>query len=257
MRTIRAIIIEDEPLAAERLKDILEEITLAKIEVIGIIESVADAVEEIPVLNPELLFADIRLADGLSFGIFSQIKISCPVIFTTAYEEYALKAFKLNSIDYLLKPIQKTDLEVAIEKYLEKQTSSNPYLDPDVIAKVAAAIQKPTYRNRFVAQINDRIIPIATDDILYFQSSEKITWVITNNGKKYPLDFTLGALEPIIDPQIFFRVNRAFIVNHKAVKQLIAYSNSRYKIDLEGYAGEEVVIVARDRVGRFKEWLGN
>ena len=252
---IRAIIIEDEPLAAERLEGILHELAQVQIETIAKLESVAEAVEALPNLEVDLLFCDIRLADGLSFGIFNQIEIRCPVIFTTAYEEYALKAFKLNSVDYLLKPIQKTELSQAIDKFLSNKKSNIAPLDPQVIAQVAAALQQPTFRTRFMSQVNDKLIPISAEDISFFHSSEKITWAYNFSGKKHPLDQTLAEIETVINPQQFFRINRGYLVNHRAVSQLLAYSNSRYKVELQGWNNAEPVIVARDRVGSFKSWL--
>ena len=253
-RKFKIILIEDEPLAAERLRDLVLAYPNGAPEIIDFSESIEEAVEAINKEQPDLLLCDIQLADGLSFNIWSQVDVRCPVIFTTAYEEYALRAFKLNSIDYLLKPINPEELYAALDKFLDTQKTNNP-ITPELIAQVAAAIRQPSYRDRYMSQVNDKLTPIAVSQINYFQSAEKITWAINQSGRRFPLDPTLAEIESEIDPRQFFRINRAFIVKNSAVKQLVAYSNSRYSVVLEGYKDNAPVIVARDRVGKFKEWL--
>ena len=256
-QNFKIILIEDEPLAAERLRDLVLAYPNGTPEIIDFSESIEEAVAAIQKEQPDLLLCDIQLADGLSFNIWSQTEVNCPVIFTTAYEEYALRAFKLNSIDYLLKPIQTDELYTALDKFLatkKTSTAANP-VTAELIAQVAAAIRQPTYRDRYMSQVNDKLTPIAVSQINFFQSAEKITWAINQEGRRFPLDPTLGDIESEVDPRQFFRINRAFIVKNSAVKQLIAYSNSRYRIDLVGYKDSDPVIVARDRVGKFKEWL--
>jgi DNA-binding LytR/AlgR family response regulator len=255
-KNFKIILIEDEPLAAERLRDLVLAYPNGSPEIIDFSESIEEAVEAINKEQPDLLLCDIQLADGLSFNIWSQVEVRCPVIFTTAYEEYALRAFKLNSIDYLLKPINPEELYSALDKFLtSRTTSSSQAITPELIAQVAAAIRQPTYRDRYMSQVNDKLTPIAVSQINYFQSAEKITWAINQAGRRFPLDPTLAEIEGEVDPRQFFRINRAFIVKNSAVKQLVAYSNSRYSVVLEGYKDKEPVIVARDRVGKFKEWL--
>ncbi len=253
-RKFKIILIEDEPLAAERLRDLVLAYPNGTPEIIDFSESIEEAVEAINKEQPDLLLCDIQLADGLSFNIWSQVDVRCPVIFTTAYEEYALRAFKLNSIDYLLKPINPEELYAALDKFLDTQKPNNP-ITPELIAQVAAAIRQPTYRDRYMSQVNDKLTPISVSQINYFQSAEKITWAINQAGRRFPLDPSLAEIEAEVDPRQFFRINRAFIVKNSAVKQLVAYSNSRYSVVLEGYKDKEPVIVARDRVGKFKEWL--
>jgi len=252
----KIILIEDEPLAAERLRDLVLAYPNGRPEIIDFAESIEEAVEAIEKQQPDLLLCDIQLADGLSFNIWSQTTVSCPVIFTTAYEEYALRAFKLNSIDYLLKPIQSEELYAALDKFLDTQKkATSTIVTAELIAQVAAAIRQPKYRDRYMSQVNDKLTPIAVSQINYFQSAEKITWAVNSEGRRFPLDPTLADIESEVDPQQFFRINRAFIVKNTAVKQLIAYSNSRYRVDLKGFKDSDPVIVARDRVGKFKEWL--
>lgn len=253
-KKFKIILIEDEPLAAERLRDLVLAYPNGAPDIIDFSESIEEAVEAIHKEQPDLLLCDIQLADGLSFNIWSQVDVRCPVIFTTAYEEYALRAFKLNSIDYLLKPINPEELYAALDKFLDTQKTSNP-ITPELIAQVAAAIRQPSYRDRYMSQVNDKLTPIAVSQINFFQSAEKITWAINQAGRRFPLDPTLADIEAEVDPRQFFRINRAFIVKNSAVKQLVAYSNSRYSVVLEGYKDSEPVIVSRDRVGKFKEWL--
>jgi len=254
--TFKIILIEDEPLAAERLRDLVLAYPNGTPEIIDFAETIEEAVEAINKQHPDLLLCDIQLADGLSFNIWSQMDVGCPVIFTTAYEEYALRAFKLNSIDYILKPIDPKELYVALDKFLATQKISAPNpVTAELIAQVAAAIRQPSYRDRYMSQVNDKLTPIAVSQINFFQSAEKITWAINQEGRRFPLDPTLSEIESEVDPRQFFRINRAFIVKNSAVKQLIAYSNSRYRVDLAGYKGSDSVIVARDRVGKFKKWL--
>ena len=253
-KNFKIILIEDEPLATERLRDLVLAYPNGTPEIIGFAESIEEAVEAINQQTPDLLLCDIKLGDGLSFNIWSQVEVNCSVIFTTAYEEYALRAFKLNSIDYLLKPINPEELYTALDKFLDTQKTTN-LVTPELIAQVAAAIRQPTYRDRYMSQVNDRLTPVSIDKINFFQSAEKITWAIDQEGRRFPLNPTLADIEKEVDPTQFFRINRAFIVKNTAVKQLIAYSNSRYQVDLEGYKDKTPVIVARDRVGKFKEWL--
>ena len=253
-RNFKIILIEDEPLAAERLSDLVLAYPNGSPEIIATAESIEESVEAINEQTPDLLLCDIKLGDGLSFNIWTQVEVNCPVIFTTAYKEYALRAFKLNSIDYLLKPINPEELYTALDKFLDTQKTSNP-VTPELIAQVAAAIRQPSYRDRYMSQVNDRLTPISISKINFFQSAEKITWAINQEGRRFPLNPTLAEIEAELDPRQFFRINRSFIVKNAAVKQLVAYSNSRYQVELEGYKDKTPVIVARDRVGKFKEWL--
>lgn len=251
---MRLIIIEDEPLAVDRLQDLLKGYQNAEVNVLDICESITEAVESIPTHRPDLLLCDIRLADGLSFTIWKNIEVKCPVIFTTAYEEYALRAFKLNSIDYLLKPIKAEELYKALDQYRATQEPKN-LVTPELIAQVAAAIQQPSYRDRFMSQVNDKLTPLSVSQISFFHSADKITWAYNASGRRFPLDQTLSEIEAEVNPDLFFRINRAYIVKLDAVKQLVAYSNSRYSVELEGYKDNTPVIVSRERVGEFKRWL--
>ena len=246
------IIIEDEKPAARMLQRKLEKLN---IPVQVMLHSVKEAVEwfqQNP--HPELIFLDIQLSDGLSFEIFEKVTIQSPIIFTTAYDEYALRAFKLNSIDYLLKPIDEDDLEVAVDKY-KKLIAPKPAIDMQMIRQLFTSSQAPEYKKRFSVKVGDHIKIIPIEDVELFYSEFKGTFLHTFEGRTFLLDTTLEALEKELEPTQFFRVSRKYIITHTALKDIVVYSNSRLKLTLKSYNKEEV-IVSRERVGEFKEWLG-
>jgi two-component system response regulator LytT len=246
------IIIEDEKPAARMLQRKLEKLD---IPVQVMLHSVREAVEwfqQNP--HPDLIFLDIQLSDGLSFEIFEKVSIQSPIIFTTAYDEYALRAFKLNSIDYLLKPIDEDDLEVAVEKY-RKLISPKPAIDMQMIRQLFTSSKAPEYKKRFSIKVGDHIKVIPIEDVELFYSEFKGTFLFTTEGRNYLLDTTLESLEKELEPAQFFRVSRKFIIANTALKDIVVYSNSRLKLNLKTYNKEEI-IVSRERVGDFKEWLG-
>ncbi len=246
------IIIEDEKPAARMLQRKLEKLN---IPVQVMLHSVREAIEwfqQNP--HPDLIFLDIQLSDGLSFEIFEKVSIQSPIIFTTAYDEYALRAFKLNSIDYLLKPIDEDDLEVAVEKY-RKTISPKPAIDMQMIRQLFTSSQAPEYKKRFSVKVGDHIKIIPIEEVELFYSEFKGTFIHTFEGRTFLLDTTLESLEKELDPTQFFRISRKYIISHTALKDIVVYSNSRLKLTLKSYNKEEV-IVSRERVGVFKEWLG-
>ncbi|MBP6237195.1 MAG: response regulator transcription factor [Saprospiraceae bacterium] len=246
------IIIEDEKPAARMLQRKLEKLN---IPVQVMLHSVREAIEwfqQNP--HPDLIFLDIQLSDGLSFEIFEKVSIQSPIIFTTAYDEYALRAFKLNSIDYLLKPIDEDDLEVAVEKY-RKTISPKPAIDMQMIRQLFTSSQAPEYKKRFSVKVGDHIKIIPIEEVELFYSEYKGTFIHTFEGRTFLLDTTLESLEKELDPTQFFRISRKYIIGHTALKDIVVYSNSRLKLTLKSYNKEEV-IVSRERVGVFKEWLG-
>ncbi len=249
------IIIEDEHLAVKRLSELIKKFN-PEINILAKIQSVKKAVEwfgENP--EPDLAFMDIQLGDGLSFDIFEQIKITCPIIFTTAYDEYALKAFKVNSIDYLLKPFDFEELAEAINKF-NNRTGTKRKNSSAQNAQIEQVINmlSEKYKERFTVKIGEHIKLVSVADILCFYSREKASYIFTKEKRNYLLDFSLDKLETLINPNIFFRVNRKFIINIHAVKDIIAYSNSRLKINIQDFTEDEI-IVSREKVSRFKEWL--
>ena len=246
------IIIEDEKPAARMLQRKLEKLSIS---VQVMLHSVQEAVEWFQKnQHPDLIFLDIQLSDGLSFEIFEKVSVQSPVIFTTAYDEYALKAFKLNSIDYLLKPIDDDDLTSAVEKY-KKLSSPLPSIDMQMIRHLITSSQTPDYKKRFSVKIGDHIKIIPIEDVELFYSEFKGTFIHTFEGRTFLLDTTLESLEKELEPSQFFRVGRKYIIAHQALKDIVVYSNSRLRLTLKSYNKEEV-IVSRERVSDFKDWLG-
>lgn len=250
---MRVIIIEDEKPSARRLQRMLDNIDV-KVETL--LHSVKESIEWF--LNndhPDLIFLDIQLSDGLSFEIFDAVKINSAIIFTTAYDEYALQAFKLNSIDYLLKPIDDEELEAAVNQYKTRLPEQQPVtLDFNEIKKLLTNPVEREYKKRFSVKIGQHLKLINIDEIECFYSENKGTYLHTTEGRNYLLDTTLDQLANEIEPETFFRINRKFFVNIHAIKDMISYTNSRLQIKLNSYK-EEDVIVARERVKDFKNWL--
>jgi two-component system response regulator LytT len=252
------IIIEDEKPAARLLQRKLEKINIS----VGVmLHSVEEALSWFSNNeHPDLIFLDIQLSDGLSFEIFEKIDIKSAVIFTTAYDEYALKAFKLNSIDYLLKPIDEDDLEVAVLKFkdrfqIPKNGNETMQLDFEQIRKMLSNPFEKTFKKRFTVKIGQHLKVISTDEIECFFSENKGTYIHTFDNRNFLIDSTLEVLEQEIDPSSFYRISRKFIISLKAIKEIVVYSNSRLKIILPTYKEDEVV-VSREKVSDFKSWIG-
>ena len=248
---MNAIIIEDEKLSAEHLITLLNKID-ESIQVVAIFESVKKSIEAFKNgINCDLIFVDIHLADGLSFEIFKEVNTDIPVIFTTAFDEYAIKAFTLNSIDYLLKPIGIIDLKRALDKF-NKQKNYNPAI-LEILATAYNTLNKQ-YKTRFMVKMGDSIKTVKTEEISHFIFEDSIVLLTTDRGKRYALDFTLAALEELLDPAIFFRINRKVIVNISVIQKVSSYFNSRLKLNLLTLQDDDC-IVSRERVGDFKKWL--
>jgi DNA-binding LytR/AlgR family response regulator len=251
---MRVLIIEDEPQASQRMETLILEL-IPRAQILDSIDSVKKSVQWFKTNPaPDLVLMDIQLADGTSFQIFEQCEVKCPVIFTTAYDEYALKAFKVNSIDYILKPVDKQELQAALQK-LESLTNSKEGTRKllDSIEEVVQKLNKK-YKERFVIKVGEHLRTIEVKDILYFFSQEKATFCHTTDNRNHILDFTLEQLEELIDPLTYFRVNRKYFVRSESIQDIISYSNSRLKLALRDSQDNEV-IVARERVQEFKQWL--
>ena len=251
---MKVLIIEDEPQAAQRIETLIRRL-IPGVEVLDSIDSVSKSVEWIkghP--SPDLIFMDIQLADGTSFQIFEQCAVKSPVIFTTAYDEYALKAFKVNSIDYILKPVDEEELKSALKKYRGLVSGGTPVTV--TLEGIEQAIQMLTkkYKTRFVIKIGEHLKAVEVIDILFFQSIEKATYCQTRDGRRNILDFTLDELEEVLDPGQFFRINRKYIVSAAAILDIVSYSNSRLRLNLKDSSDKEI-IVARERVQEFRGWL--
>ena len=249
---MKYIIIEDEQLAAKRLREIIESFR-PDYEFVAKFDSIESAVISLPVLKFDLLFMDIQLADGNSFDIFDQTNISAPIIFTTAYDEYALKAFKHNSIDYLLKPIDPKELQNAILKFEKSSTEKTGESGSQNIDQLVKSLH-PNGKERFVVKVGDHLKAVETKEVQLVYSQDKATYLFTTSGKRYLIDYSLDRTEELLNRNTFYRISRKFIVNLHFIKDMIAFTNSRLEIVIEGFEDEQI-IVARERVSEFKSWL--
>lgn len=256
---MNVVIIEDEDRTARQLERLLKKYD-PSVHILTQLPSIKKAVDwfsqhgsgQSP--QPDLIFMDIHLEDGLSFSIFDQITLTLPVIFTTAYDEYMLKAFKVNSIDYLLKPVDYDELVAAIEKF--KAVRSQPAM-PDLNALVAL-MQKPqtvSYKERFMVSIGTKIHSVEVTDIAYFHSEEKATFLVTKGGQLLPLEYSLDQLTGLLNPEHFFRANRQFLVARTAIQAIHSYSAGKLKLDLQPASRQEI-FVSLSRLSEFKDWLG-
>lgn len=255
---MKVIIVEDEQLAAERLTNLISQYD-TDMEVVAILDSVGGTIDWLKAHHPpELAFFDIQLADGISLDIFNQVETRFPVIFTTAYNQYAIDAFKVNGIAYLLKPINLDDLRQAFQKYdaLKQSLSGESSVDLkyalDLLHKKIET--RHNYKKRFVVKHGSQIVAIAVESVFYFFTANKMTWIRHKNGNKYHLDIPLDQLTDKLDPTQFFRINRQYIIAFNAIQSIKTYSGSRLKIELF-HNKEGEVVVSRERVGDFKTWL--
>lgn len=250
---MNVIIIEDERRAANMLERLIGEVD-PSMTIVAKLESVRESVEFLRKNRDiSLIFSDIQLGDGLCFEIFEKIEFTCPIIFITAYDQYAIRAFKANGIDYLLKPVKSENLEKAITKF--KQFSKPaPITDITAIANLLLE-RKSEYKSRFMIKVGEKIKVIPVEDIPAFYSMEKATFIFTSNQRNYVIDYSLDHLQTLLNPERFFRINRKYIVSLDYIDEIFAWSNSRLKIKITGFE-EENIIVARDRTREFKEWLG-
>ena len=247
------IIIEDERRAANMLERLIVEAD-PSMTILAKLESVRESIEFLRKNRDiSLIFSDIQLGDGLSFEIFEKTELTCPIIFTTAYDQYAINAFKANGIDYLLKPVKSDDIEKAIMKFKQFSRPA-PITDITAIANLLLE-RKSEHKSRFMIKVGEKIKIIPVEDIPVFYSMEKATFVFTSNRRSYVIDYSLDQLRTLLNPERFFRINRKYIVSLDYIDEIIAWSNSRLKIKIPGLE-EENIIVARDRTKEFKEWLG-
>ena len=252
---MKALIIEDEHLTAQRIRTLLLKID-PSIVVLEVLDSVKNAVQWFKQhVAPDLVFMDIQLADGLSFDIFEQVAIDYPIIFITAYQEYAIKAFKVNSVDYLLKPISEEDLRAAIHKYQQhfSQRESLPKIDQKMLASIKELIHK-TYKTRFMIRVGDRVKSLEVDEILYIYSLDKGTYLFTTDKRNYVIDYTLDSLVDLLDPARFQRINRRYIITHGAISEIFTLSGSKLKVNLL-HNEDDQIYISRERMASFKAWL--
>jgi two-component system, LytTR family, response regulator LytT len=250
---MKVLILEDEKLASDKLTNTLHEID-STIDVVHVLQSVSSASEWLQTnSHPDLILSDIRLLDGLSFEIFQQVKIDKPVIFITAYDQYAIKAFEVNSIDYLLKPVLKEKLEAALTKFKNRTSISTTTFDFQQMLNALKG-KSPEYKSRFMVRLGQKIIALPAEKIAYFFSENKLTYIVSKEGKKYPIDQTLEELADLLDPKVFFRINRQYIVTFDAIAEMHPYFKGRIKLILQPKSDEEVVI-SSERTPEFKKWI--
>ncbi len=250
---LEVVIIEDEPMAAEDLEKTLLKVA-EDATVVARLDSVATATEWLSEHEADLILSDIQLGDGLSFDIFRNLDLNTPIIITTAFDEYAIRAFKENSIDYLLKPIDSHELKAAIEKYRFWKKDDKAF-DLGTVLDILRP-QEKEYQERFIVTLGEKIQSIPEGEVAYFFSEDRYTYLVDRNGKQHILNSNLGDLERSLNPQKFYRINRKFIICYDAIQNMVAYSKSRVKIDLDPPAPNSLdVIVSVERSGAFKKWL--
>ena len=259
---MKILIVEDEDLAVKKLQK-----TLALVDkdavVAGVTDSIKSSVEWLQQHPaPDLILMGIELADGQSFEIFNLTDIKSPVIFTTSYDEYALKAFKVNSIDYLLKPVQKEELEAALSKYRQIKQSYSPQNTPgdgisidNIIKELQQKLQPKEYRKRFLVKHAQKLVSIEIDDIAYFFSDGRLNFFKTYDNRKFVVDYTMDELEDMLDPEKYFRISRSFYVSVECIDKIDDYFGNRLILQLKPAVDKEA-LVSREKVTDFKKWMG-
>ncbi len=245
------LILEDERLASEKLARMLQEAE-PRAAIVAQIASVAEAVQWLqnhP--HPDLILSDIQLLDGLCFDIFRQVRVDKPVIFTTAYDQYAIQAFEVNSIGYLLKPVKPESLRASLQKWQSLTTASAA--DYSEVLKYLKTAQRE-YKSRFMVRLGQKIIALTVDKIAYFFSEQKLTYIVTTDNKKFPMDQPLDEIMDVLDPRIFFRINRQYIITFTSIAEIHPYFKGRVKLMLQPQATEDVIISA-ERTPEFKRWI--
>jgi DNA-binding LytR/AlgR family response regulator len=255
---MKVVIIEDEKPAAEKLELLLKR-SVPDVEILAILDSVTGSIRWFKEHGDlaELVFMDIKLTDGLCFEIFKQVMINQPLIFTTAYNEYALDAFRVNSIDYLLKPISADDLNRSLNKLTslrENLMEGRQRIELEEIGRVLEQLQK-SYKTRFMVKVGDHIRSIPVENIVLFYADGRVVYLLTHQGREYIVDFKMEELDEALDPELFFRINRSYSLNINSIKDVIVHSNSRLKILLE-HTFDRELIVSREKVVTFKLWFG-
>ena len=258
---MNVLIIEDEELAVKKLRKTLESVD-SSAKVVGITDSIRSSVSWLQANPaPDLILMDIELCDGQSFEIFDKVEVKSTVIFTTSYDEYALKAFKVNSVDYLLKPVQKEDLQAAMNKLKNIQAmygnsgSSDPLNVDNLVKELQQKLQPKEFRKRFLVKHAQKLISIEVQDVAYFYSDGRLNFFKTNDNKKYVVDYTMDELEEMLDPDRYFRISRSFYVSIASIDQIHDYFGNRLLLHLKPVVDKES-IVSREKVADFKKWMG-
>lgn len=248
---MKVVIIEDEKFARINLQKMIQEIEPG-VEIVATIDNVNDSVEWLKKNECDLIFLDIHLSDDVSFNIFHRVTVKTPIIFTTAYDQYAIKAFKVNSVDYLLKPIEKEELQDSIQKFHRLHPLKNENIE--ALRKSILEQNQKTYQSRFMVKKGDRIASVKTEDIAYFEGEDRYVYLVNKKNERFFVDYKLSDLEEMLDPNIFFRLNRSFISQFDSINNIITLSKSRVKVNLNPVARREIV-VSTENTRLFKEWL--
>lgn len=251
---MKILIVEDEELAVKKLQKTLELVN-PDAEVVGFADSIKSTVEWLqdnP--QPDLILMDIELADGQSFEIFNLVEVKSPVIFTTSYDEFALKAFKVNSVDYLLKPIQKDELKSALDKYQKMKTGSDVNLDV-LVRELQQKLQPREYRKRFLVKHGQKLVSVEIGEIAYFYSDGRLNFFKTTDNRKFVVDYTMDELEEMLDPAEYFRISRSFYVSVSSIEKIDDYFGNRLILALRPAVDKEA-LVSREKVTDFKKWMG-
>ncbi len=250
---MKTLIVEDEKHARENLEKLLLELN-PDIEILARIDSVSKTVDWLKNNKADLIFLDIHLADDLSFEIFNQVKVETPIIFTTAYDQYAIKAFKVNSIDYLLKPIDKAELGESLTKYQSLQKTKE--IDFEQLKSVLDQSLHHSYQSRFLVQRRDKIMSVKIEDVAYFEGEDRYVYLVKKDGNKFIIDYKLSDLEKMLDPDLFYRLNRSFISHFESIDRIIAVSKSRVKVHLNPPSSRDIIVSSANTRG-FKMWLNH
>jgi two-component system LytT family response regulator len=251
---IRVLLLEDEEPAARRLQKLLTELK-EPMQIVAVLESISKAKEWLRQnQEPDLMLVDIQLADGISFELFKEQNVNSQLIFTTAYNEYALQAFKLNSVDYLLKPVKKEELHNAIAKFKKQKEKEQPPLDFSSLLKVMQQPAAEKYKERFIMRYGEHIKTVETNDAAYFYTEARANFLVTYDAKRYVIDFNLDQLEGMLNPARFFRINRQFIISLQSIEEMTAWTKARVLIKLKP-ASKHETIVSTERAADFKKWL--
>jgi DNA-binding LytR/AlgR family response regulator len=249
------LIVEDEELAQKKLQKTLANVD-ATAKVVGITDSIQSTVTWLEAHQPDLILMDIELADGQSFEIFNQIDVKAPVIFTTSYDEYALKAFKVNSVDYLLKPVQTEDLQAALNKYKKLSENKNGSVQLEALVKqLQQQLQPKEFRKRFLVKHAQKLVSVDVDEVAYFYSDGRLNFFKTADNKKYVVDYTMDELADMLNPNSFFRISRSFYVSIDSIEKIDEYFGNRLILQLKPAVDKEA-LVSREKVSDFKKWMG-
>ncbi|BDD06284.1 LytR/AlgR family response regulator transcription factor [Aureibacter tunicatorum] len=250
---IRIVIIEDEDFAVNRFRMLLDELNI-DVKVTAVIDNVEGAVRFLNSQTVDLIFMDINLSDGSAFKIFEQVEVRTPIIFTTAYHEYALRAFEQYSIDYLLKPISREALSRSFDKFFDLKGNSQSGESLDELKGLLKSFQESPQGQRFLINIGSKLIVVEYKEIAFFMSDSKMTFLYTLEGKRYPLDMSLRQLELALPSDDFFRVNRQYLINRESIEELQYLSPQKLQVSLKP-KGEEFAYLSKDKLGLFKKWL--